>query len=101
SGTTTALPAGGFPRPFAPTSFWNTPISGTAQTAGNSAALVSYLAAHATSPSLSIGEWSVPVAEAHPSDPSYSVPCTMYGCTLGAFGPFRIPGTAHADPSSD
>jgi len=101
SGTTTALPAGGFPRPFAPTSFWNTPISGTAQTAGNSAALVSYLAAHATSPSLSIGEWSVPVAEAHPSDPSYSVPCTMYGCTLGAFGPFRIPVTAHADPSSD
>lgn len=99
--STTALPAGGFPRPFAPTSFWNTPIAPDAALAPNSSALASFFAAHATSPALSIGAFSVPVSEAHPSDSLFTVPCTLYACTLSAFGAFRIPVTAHADPSSD
>jgi hypothetical protein len=101
TGTTTALPATGFPRPFAPTSFWNTPVASGAPLAANSDGVAAFLAAHATSPSLAIGEWSVPVAEAHAGDATFSVPCTLYACSLGAFGAVPIPATAKADTSSD
>lgn len=101
STATTALPATGFPRPFAVTSFWNTPIASSPQLAPDDKELAGFLSSHAINPALSIGAWSVPVAESHSSDPSYTVPCTTYACTLGAFGPFRIPVTARADTSSD
>lgn len=101
SASTTALPAAGFPRPFGAASVWNTPVSASASLASNNAGLVSFFAAHATNPSLAIGQWSVPVAESHASDPAFSVPCTMYACSLSAFGAFRIPVTAKADSSSD
>jgi len=48
-----------------------------------------------------VGAWGVAVAEAHPSDKLYTVPCTLYSCTLDAFGPFRIPLTAKSDPAGD
>jgi hypothetical protein len=41
------------------------------------------------------------VSESHSSDQAFTVPCTMYACSLGAFGAFRIPVTAKADASSD
>src|SRR5207244_12413868 len=43
----------------------------------------------------------VSLAEAHPSDTKYGVPCTRYTCSLGAFGPFPIPRTAVPDAGSD
>jgi hypothetical protein len=101
TGTTTSLPVIGFARPFSATSFWNVPISASAATSSQNAGLLSYFVAHATNPSLSIGDWSVPVAQAHPSDTTFSVPCLLYVCTLGAFGPFAIPVTAVPAASSD
>ncbi len=101
SGTTASLPAGGFARPFSATSFWNTPVGATAG-ATNSSALSAYLAAHAAYPNMTLHAWGVPVAEAHPTDTAYRVPCTFYtNCTLGAFGDFAIPLTAAPDPESD
>jgi|SRR5579862_4879233 len=101
SATTAALPAGGFPRPFASNSVWNTPIGNT-QPVANSAALVAYLAAHAVHPNMTLRDWGVSVAEAQPGDATFTVPCLVYSnCTLGAFGTFRIPLTAAPDPSGD
>ncbi len=101
SATTLGLPSSGFPRPFATTSFWNTPVPGGAPTSAKNSGLISYFVSHAVNPNLSIGEWSVPVAEVHPSDTAYSVPCTLYTCTLSAFGTIRIPVTAKHDTSDD
>jgi len=101
SATTTALPTAGFQRPFSSSSFWNTPIASNAPSAAANAGLIQYFAAHATNPSLSIGDWSVPVSEAQPTDSVFTVPCLVYACTLGAFGGIPIPETAHASGSSD
>ncbi len=101
SATTVPLPASGFPRPFAASSFWNTPV-GTTQPAADSAAIADYFAAHALYPNMTLHSWGVPVAEARSSDPTYQVPCTVYtSCTLGAFGAFPIPLTAAPDPAAD
>jgi PKD repeat protein len=100
SATTTALPASGFQRPFPAASVWNTPV-GASPLHPNSAAYSSYFAARAGSANMPLRSWAVGVAEAHPSDTTYSVPCTKYTCTLGAFGAFAIPVTAKQDPSGD
>ncbi len=100
SATTRGLPSGGFPRPFSPSSFWNSQV-GSAATSPQNGSLISYFVAHAVNPNLSIGAWSVPVAEVHPSDPTFTVPCTRYTCTLSAFGAVPIPVTAKHDPSGD
>jgi hypothetical protein len=100
SATTTALPASGFQRPFPATSVWNTPV-GNAPVAANSAALVSYFLARDANPIITIHRWAVSVAEQHPSDRTYTVPCTKYTCTLSAFGAFGIPVTAKPDPAGD
>jgi hypothetical protein len=100
-GATAPLPAGGFPRPFPPTSVWNTPV-GNAPVAADSGALISYFLAHSPHPNMTLRDWGVSVSEAHPDDTAYSVPCVLYrNCTLGAFGSFRIPVTAVPDPSAD
>jgi hypothetical protein len=52
-------------------------------------------------PNMTLGKWGVAVAESHPTDALFNVPCTKYACTLGAFGAFRIPDTAAPDPSAD
>jgi hypothetical protein len=101
STSTTALPASGFPRPFAANSVWNTPI-GNAPTVADSSRLVSYLVANAAHPNMTLQSWGVSVAEAQPGQPSYSVSCVVWSnCTLGVFGSFRIPLAAAADSSSD
>jgi len=99
-GATAALPAEGFQRPFAPTSFWNTPV-GDAPTHARNADLMSYFVANAQRPNLTLHGWGVPVAEAHPDDPLLAVPCTEYVCTLDAFGPVPIPVTAVPDADED
>lgn len=123
--TTQALPETGFPRPFAPTSFWNTPIADAppyAQPPGREQALLRWFVDRATddqddpddfapasAPNLVLGEWSVAVAEAGASDPVYRVACEGYPdagapCTLGdadGSGSFRIPANALPDPSGD
>lgn len=100
SAATKLLPADGFPRPFASTSFWNLPV-GNAPIHANSAGMISYFAANARNPNLPLRSWAVGVAESRPSDPTYSVPCLKYSCTLSAFGAFAVPTTAKADPSAD
>ncbi len=99
--TTPALPSAGYPRPFPDASIWNVPV-GNAQPVADSAALVSYLAANASLPNMTLRAWGVSVAEARPEHPTFSVPCTFYSaCTLHAFGPFAIPLTAAPDPQGD
>ena len=101
SAATSVLPAGGFPRPFAANGVWNKPI-GAAPLHPRSAALAAFFASHAINPNLTFYSYGVSVSETRPSDPLQSVPCIRYvNCTLGAFGSFRIPTTAQADPSSD
>ena len=100
SATTAALPAAGFPRPFGG-SFWNTPIGSDPKLDPNDAAVMAHFVAHLNYPNLTLRSWGVDVAEAHPGDPAYDVPCTMYSCTLGAFGTLRIPATAVPAPGGD
>jgi hypothetical protein len=99
--TTSALPSSGFPRPFGVSSFWNLRLPSAPVVSARNGDYIGYFVAHATNPNLSVGTWSVPVAEAHPSDATFAVPCTKYTCTLGAFGAFGIPVTAQHDPSGD
>ena len=98
---TALLPRTGFPRPFSPTSFWNTPIGPNRATHPRNDALIRYLRSKIRHPNLSVGEWAVSVAEVRAGDPVHAVPCTKYRCTLGAFGPFPIPFTAMPNPSDD
>jgi hypothetical protein len=102
SAKTQPLPTEGFPRPFAASSFWNTPITSAPSLSSSNQTLVQYLAAHANNPNLALHSWGVAVAEAHPSDTRYTVPCTSgWSCTLDDLGPFGIPLTAKPDPSGD
>jgi hypothetical protein len=101
SASTSALPRAGFPRPFAAGSVWNSPV-GNAAVLPSSASVVAYIVQRLVWPNLTLHKYASSVVEAHPSDPSYSVPCTAYTpCTLGNYGSFRIPVTAVPDPSSD
>ncbi|HUQ23743.1 MAG TPA: fibronectin type III domain-containing protein [Gaiellaceae bacterium] len=123
--TTQALPESGFPRAFAATSFWNTPIEATPRYAwpqDRERALLRWFVDRATDdpadpndfapsapPNLVLGAWSVAVAEAAASDPPYHVECEGYRdagapCTLGdadGSGSLRIPANAVPDPSGD
>jgi len=98
--STKSLPASGFPSLFPSSSLWNTPVGGAA-TASNSGAEMTYILARMKNPNMTLRDWGVAVAEARPTDPTYSVPCLVYLCTLSAFGSFAIPSTAAPDPSSD
>jgi hypothetical protein len=100
SATTPAIGPGGFPRFFPATSIWNAPV-GPAALASNSSGMISYFAANAKNPNMTLHAWGVAVAEAQPGDSIFNVPCTVYTCTLGAFGPFAIPTTAAPDPQGD
>jgi hypothetical protein len=101
AGTTGLLPAGGFPRAFAASSVWNQPV-GSTPLHPNSGGHSAYLLANAKNPNLALNNYAVSVAEAHPEDATYSVPCTRYSsCTINAFGAFAIPRTAQPDPSGD
>lgn len=99
-GTTKPLPSTGFPSLFPAGSIWNTPV-GSAPTAPNSAGELSYILARMKNPNMTMRDWGVAVAEARPTDPTYSVPCLVYQCTLAAYGNVPIPSTAAPDPSSD
>ena len=102
SATTTALPAAGFPRPFPATSFWNRPVAANASIDARSDAKIAYFLRAFRYPNLTLHAFAVPVAEAHPDDPRFSVRCTVYThCTLGAFGRLPIPSTAQPDVEAD
>jgi hypothetical protein len=101
SATTPALPLSGFPRPFASTSVWNTPI-GSAPTVSNNDQLIANFVSNAHYPNMPLHDWGVSIAEASSNSPLLNVFCTAYNpCTLTAFGAIPIPITAAADPSSD
>jgi hypothetical protein len=99
--TTLALPREGFQRPFPVTSFWNRPVSATPRVDPRSAEKIAYLVRTMRYPNLTLHAFAVPVAEAHPDDLRYTVPCTRYRCTLHAFGRVPIPITARPDPEED
>jgi hypothetical protein len=100
-GSSAALLASGFPRPFPSTSVWNTPV-GSTPVAATSNAQMAYFLAHSLHPNMTLRDWGVAVSETHADDASFSVPCTRYSnCTLGALGAFQIPTTATPDPSAD
>ena len=99
---TRALPQSGFPSPFGPASLWNRPLAANSAVHPNNDALIANWAGrYLRNPNMTLRAYGVPVAEARGSDPRYLVPCTEYECTLGAYGPFRIPLTAKADPGDD
>jgi hypothetical protein len=101
SATTPALPSSGFPRPFASTSVWNTPIGDT-PTVPNNAQFIANFVSNTKNPNMPLHDWAVSVAEAGPTSPFFNVVCSMYNpCTLTAFGAIPIPITASPDPSSD
>jgi hypothetical protein len=101
SATTPALPPSGFPRPYAASSVWNTPV-GNVPSVPDSDALISFFVANATNPNMTLRAWGVSVAEAHLGDPAFDVPCSLHRrCILGAFGAFRIPITTRPDPAED
>jgi hypothetical protein len=99
--TTQQLPAAGFQRIYSPSSVWNQPLAANPALDPGSAAKIAYFAAEARNPNLTLRAYANPVAEAHPSDQLFNVPCTRYSCTLAAFGSFPIPVTAVADSASD
>ena len=101
SATTQALPVGGLPRVFPASSVWNRPVPANPTLDPKSAAKVAYFVANARNPNLTLHAYADPVAEVHPSDRSFDVPCTVYRCTLGAFGSVPIPVTASPDPADD
>jgi hypothetical protein len=102
AGVTLPLPAGGFPSPFAATSLWNRPLPASPTLHPNNAAIMSnWVAKYIRTPNMTLHSWGVAVAEAQPSNKAYNVPCTMYSCTLSAYGAFRIPPTAKQDPAGD
>ncbi|HVM16721.1 MAG TPA: hypothetical protein VM290_03995 [Gaiellaceae bacterium] len=97
---THVLPASGFPRPFAPSSFWNTPVGGRATHPRNEE-LSAYFRSKVRGPNITLNSWGVSVAEVRAGDPFQAVPCTRYTCSLAAFGPVPIPLIARPDPSDD
>jgi hypothetical protein len=100
--TTMRLPAAGFPRPFPETSFWNRPVGPDPRIDPRTGARIAYLLRDMRAPNLALHEFAVAVAEAHPDDPRYAVPCLRYRrCTLGAFGRIPIPLTAQPDVGKD
>ena len=101
SASTPALPSSGFPRPFASTSVWNTPI-GSAQAVSNNDQLIANFGANALYPNMSLHKWAVSVAEASSSSSLFNVLCSLYNpCTLTSLGAIPIPFTTVADTSSD
>jgi hypothetical protein len=99
--TTLQIPASGFQRIYSPSSLWDQPLPASPAIDPASAAKVAYFVANARNPNLTLHEFADPVAEAHPSDQLFGVPCTRYACTLGAFGGVPIPVTAVPDPETD
>jgi hypothetical protein len=99
--STQEIPAGGFQRVYSPSSLWNRPLPASPAIDPASAAKIGYFAAQARNPNLALHAYADPVAEAHSADQLFSIPCTRYSCTLGAFGSIPIPVTAVPDPESD
>jgi hypothetical protein len=98
----TTLPqVGAFPRLYALTSFWNTPIGPLPAIDPKSAAIV----ASSITPYAGVAtfnnddDWGIPLAYADPASKQYSVGCQLYGCNVPV--QFRIPRYAKANHGSD
>lgn len=87
--------------PFPRTSVWNTPLPPDPALDPQSAAKIAYLVQNAVNPNMAIHAWTTPVVVASDTSPRYTVPCTMYRCTLGAFGAVPIPRGSLPDPQGD
>lgn len=87
--------------PFLATSSWLTPLPANPALDPNSAGKIAYLVANAKNPNMAIHGWTTTIAVAGPDSPRYTVPCTAYTCTLGAFGPIPIPRGTQPDPMGD
>jgi hypothetical protein len=103
--TTTPLPsatAQTWLSPFASTTTWQTPLPASPALDPGSAAKVSYFVQNAVhNPNFAIHGWTTTIAVAAPDSPRYTVPCTVYKCTLGALGSIPIPRGTLPDPQGD
>jgi len=90
-----------FPRPYAPSSFWNEPIRPDPAIDPHSAAMVAAaFARHASSANLTNSdEWGYPIAYANRGTRWHDVACTRYGCDRDV--EFRIPTYAEANTGAD
>ncbi len=98
---TTPAQSGSFPRLYATSSFWNTPIPASPAIDPNSAAMVAKaLEAYAGSANFANSDdWGKALAYANTVTRVYTVGCNLYGC--GNTVTFRIPTYAHPTTGSD
>jgi hypothetical protein len=98
---TTPAPSVAFPRLYADSSFWNTPIDPRPSLDANSPAMVNA----SLTPYRSLGQindddaWGIPIAYADPDSHRYDVGCTLYNCDPPVS--FRIPAYAAPNTGSD
>ncbi|MDQ3985601.1 MAG: hypothetical protein M3280_03785, partial [Actinomycetota bacterium] len=93
-------------RAFSSSSYWNTPLAGTAPKDANSDAMINFLKADNAYPYIRLagteasGGWGEPIYWAETTDPVYDVTSTYY--TLPAeFNAVRIPAAAQVAATSD
>ena len=98
---TTPAQSGSFPRLYAATSFWNTPIAASPAIDSNSAAMVSTaLAPYAGSANMATTDaWGKALAYTNVVSRLYSVACTLYDC--GTSISFHIPSYAQPTTGGD
>ncbi|HEX9313103.1 MAG TPA: hypothetical protein VGA30_09850, partial [Actinomycetota bacterium] len=101
AGTTTPAQTGSFPRLYASTSFWNTPIATRPAVDPDSAAIVAAsLGSYRSVATFNDSDaWGIPIAYANPSSTRYEVHCTLFDCSLPVS--FRIPRYAQPDTQTD
>jgi hypothetical protein len=101
SSVTTPAQSGSFPRLYASTSFWNTPIPASPAIDPNSAAMVtSSLTNYGGSANFApTNDWGKAIAYANAVSRLYNVGCTLYDC--GTAISFHIPSYAQPTVGSD
>lgn len=99
---TTAASSGPAPRLYSPDTFINTPIGADPSIAPNSSEMVSQAFESYTSTAAiaNNNSWGIPVYQASPDSPEYTVGCEYYDCWV-PFGPIHIPADAQPNWGSD
>ena len=93
--------SGGFPRPYAGSSPWNTPIPQGAPADPRSLDIINFsIIPHKSTANLSTTDtWGLALAYADPSSRRFAVGCTLYGCQQSVAG--QIPSYAQPNGGSD
>jgi hypothetical protein len=101
SSVTTPAQVGSFPRLYASTSFWNTPIAANPAIDPNSAAMVnaSLMNYGGSANFAPTNDWGKAIAYANAVSTLFNVACTLYDC--GTLVTFHIPSYAQPTTGSD